>query len=188
MPADSKFRIVGIAGSLRRASFNRSLLNAAVELSPAQLAIAIHEIGTLPFYNQDVEDEHVPDTVATLRQAVRDADGILIATPEFNYGVPGVLKNAIDWLSRPPRQSALNRRPVAIMGASAGMTGTARAQMQLRQAFVFTNSYVMCQPEVLVSHARDKFDGAGHLTDEPTRQFLARFLNEFASWISRVSA
>jgi chromate reductase len=188
MPADSKFRIVGIAGSLRLASFNRSLLNAAVELSPAQLAIAIHDIGTLPFYNQDVEDAHVPDAVATLRQVVRDADAILIATPEYNYGVPGALKNAIDWLSRPPRQSALNGKPVAIMGASAGMTGTARAQMQLRQAFVFTNSYAMCQPEVLVSRARDKFDGSGHLTDEPTRQLLARFLHEFASWISRVSA
>jgi chromate reductase len=110
---------------------------------------------------------------------------VLFATPEYNHGMSGVLKNAVDWLSRPPRASALYGKPAAIMGATPGMVGTARAQDQLRQAFIFTNTYAMIQPEVLVSRAHEKFDKAGRLTDESTRSFLAKFLERFEIWIGK---
>jgi chromate reductase len=186
MDTPATFRTIGIAGSLRRGSLNAALLRAAVELAPARLGIEIHEIARVPLFNQDVEDP-VPEAVQALRDAVRGADALLIATPEYNHGVPGVLKNTIDWLSRPPRRSALSGKPVGIMGASPGMTGSARAQAQLRQAFVFTNMYALPQPEVLVANAHEKFDESGHLTDERTRQALAKFLEVFASWIARFS-
>ena len=177
------YEIAGIAGSLRQASFNRGLLRAAQELAPSSLRITIYDLGAIPLYNADVEATAVPGSVTALRDAVRAADGVLIATPEYNHGVPGVLKNAIDWLSRPPRGSALDGKPAAVMGASAGMTGTARAQSQLRQAFVFTNTYALTQPEVLVARAREKFDSTGGLTDSATRAHLAKFLARFAQWV-----
>ena len=182
------FQIVGIAGSLRQASFNRALLRAATELAPATLRITTHDLLAIPLYNGDVETVEVPRAVLALREAVQAADGLLIATPEYNHGVPGVLKNTIDWLSRPPRASALNGKPAAIMGATPGVGGTARGQSQLRQAFVFTNTYAMAQPEVLVAKANEKFDASGTLTDQPTREFLGKFLAAFAAWIERFAA
>lgn len=179
------FEVAGIAGSLREGSFNRALLRAAIELAPAGLHIVPHDIGTLPLYNADVEAASLPPAVSDLRQTVRQADALLIATPEYNHGVPGVLKNAIDWLSRPPRGSSLDGKPAAIIGASPGMTGTARAQSQLRQAFVFTNTYAMLQPEVLVARAHTKFDSAGRLIDEDTRKWLSEFLQHFVLWVGR---
>lgn len=178
---DRVLQIAGIAGSLRQGSFNRGLLRAATELAPATLRITIHDLLPIPLYNADVESRGAPDAVGELRNAVRAADGLLIATPEYNHGVPGVLKNTIDWLSRPPQASALNGKPAAVMGASPGMTGTARAQSQLRQAFVFTNTYAMTQPEVLVARAHEKFDQAGTLIDQATRRFLATFLEAFSA-------
>lgn len=178
-------QVIGIAGSLRRASFNRSLLRAAVELAPPEMNIVTFDLIDVPLYNGDVEETLVPPSVIAIREAVSGADALLIATPEYNHGVPGVLKNAIDWLSRPPRDSALNGKPAAVIGASPGMTGTARAQTQLRQAFVFTNTYAMLQPEILVARAQDKFDRDGRLTDEATRQYLSRFLAQFAAWIGQ---
>ncbi|HET9702755.1 MAG TPA: NAD(P)H-dependent oxidoreductase [Vicinamibacterales bacterium] len=183
--ASMTLRVAGIAGSLRQASLNRALLRAAVELAPPRLAIEIHDLKDLPIYNGDVEAAGMPAAVAALGEAVREADGVLIATPEYNHGVPGVLKNAIDWLSRPPRRSALEGKPVAVLGASPGMTGSARAQTQLRAAFVFTNSYAMPQPEVIVGRAHEKFDEQGRLTDDVTRKFVAMFLERFADWIER---
>jgi chromate reductase, NAD(P)H dehydrogenase (quinone) len=181
--SDRVFQIASIAGSLRQESLNRALLRAATELAPPTFRVTIHDLLPIPLYNGDVESRGVPEAVAALREAVRTADGLLIATPEYNHGVPGVLKNAIDWLSRPPRASALNGKP-AIIGASPGMTGTARAQSQLRQAFVFTNTYAMTQPEVLVARAHEKFDQAGMLIDQATRGFLARFLEAFSQWVA----
>jgi chromate reductase len=177
--------IAAFAGSLRQASLNRALLRAATELAPADLHIVVYDLMDVPVYNADVEAAGSPPGVVELRNAVRRSDGLLIATPEYNHGVPGVLKNAIDWLSRPARQSVLDRKPVAMMGASPGMTGTARAQEQIRQVFAATNTLLMPQPEVLVARAADKFDAAGRLTDEPTRAFLAKFLERFAEWIGR---
>ena len=179
------FEVVGFAGSLRRGSYNRALLRAATELAPSALHIVIHELDGIPLYNGDIEAAGVPPSVVQLRDAIRQADGLLIATPEYNHGVPGVLKNTIDWLSRPPRDSALNGKVAAVMGASPGMTGTARGQAQLRQAFVFTNTYALLQPEVLVARAHEKFDGDGRLVHEATRDFLATFLLRFAELIGR---
>jgi chromate reductase, NAD(P)H dehydrogenase (quinone) len=185
---DRRFEVVGLAGSLRRASYNRALLRAAAELGAPTLHVVIHDLSPIPLYNADVETERVPGPVVELRTAVRQADALLIATPEYNHGVPGVLKNTIDWLSRPPRESALNGKVAAIMGASPGMTGTARSQSQLRQAFVFTNTYALLQPEVLVARAHEKFDAEGRLTDSGTRDFLTTFLARFAELISRFVA
>jgi len=179
------FEVVGIAGSLRRGSLNRALLRAAVESAPAGLRITPHDLADVPLYNGDVEAAGVPQAVLALRDAIRRSDGLLIATPEYNHGVPGVLKNAVDWLSRPPKGSVLDGAVAAIMGASPGMAGTARSQTQLRQAFVFTNTYALLQPEVLVARAHEKFDADGRLTDEKTREFLRTFLARFMELMAR---
>jgi chromate reductase len=178
-------RVIGIAGSLRAASFNRALLSAARELAPPELIIEVRELKDLPFFNEDLESDGVPVAVGELRSAVRSADGLLLVTPEYNHGVPGVLKNAVDWLSQPLRQSALEGKPTALMGASTGLAGTARSQSQLRQAFVLTNSPVMQQPEVLVARAHEKFDALGRLIDPPTRQFVSLFLTRLAQWLAQ---
>jgi chromate reductase, NAD(P)H dehydrogenase (quinone) len=154
-------RVIGVAGSLRRRSYNRALLQAACELSPADLIIEVRHLDDLPLFNEDLESGGAPLPVDRLRSAVRRADGLLLVTPEYNHGVPGVLKNAVDWLSQPVRRSALERKPVAMMGASTGLAGTARSQLQLRQAFVLTNSPILQQPEVLVGRAHEKFDASG---------------------------
>ena len=178
------FNVVGIAGSLRRGSYNRALLRTATELAPPALRIVIRELDGIPLYHADIEAVGAPPSVVQLRDAIRQADGLLIATPEYNHGVPGVLKNTIDWLSRPPRASALNGKVAAVMGASPGVTGTARGQSQLRQAFVFTNTYALQQPEVLVGRAHEKFDVDGRLVDQATRDFLTTFLQRFMDLIA----
>lgn len=181
----SALRIAGIAGSLRAGSYNRGLLRAAVELAPDGMAIAPFDLIDVPLYNGDVEAAGDPSGVSALKAAIRGADGILFVTPEYNHGVPGVMKNAIDWASRPPRDAVLSGKPVALIGASPGMTGTARGQSQMRQAFEFTNSYCMPQPELLVFRAHEKFDEEGKLTDDVTRAYLGKFLAAFALWVER---
>jgi chromate reductase len=143
----------------------------------------VETLDDLPLFNADLDDSGPPEAVATLRLSVGAADGLLLVTPEYNHGVPGVMKNAIDWLSQPLRQSVLEGKPTALMGASTGAAGTARGQSQLRQAFVLTNTPAMLRPEVLVGRAHEKFDDHGRLTDEGTRRFLAGFLETFALWI-----
>jgi chromate reductase len=177
-------QILGIAGSLRRASFNRSLLAAAVELAPDGMAIEIFDLAEIPLYNADVEAEGVPEPVARLKERIRASDGVLMATPEYNHGVPAVMKNAVDWASRPPADAVLGRKPVGIIGASPGITGSARGQSQLRQAFEFTNSFCMPQPELLVFKAHEKFDAEGRLVDEATRTHLIRYLAAFQAWVA----
>ena len=179
-------RVLGIAGSLRRASFNRSLLRAAQELAPNDLVVDIFDLIDVPLYNGDIEADGDPAPVARLKEAIRSSHGVLMATPEYNHGVPAVMKNAVDWASRPPGTAPLGGKPVAIMGASPGITGSARGQSQLRQAFEFTNSFAMPQPELLVFKAHEKFDAEGRLIDEATRQHLQRFLVAFGGWIRRV--
>lgn len=181
---DRVFNVVGFAGSLRRGSYNRALLRAATDLAPSALYIVIHDLDGIPLYNADLEAAGVLPSVVQLRDAIRQADGFLIATPEYNYGVPGVLKNTIDWLSRPPSDSALNGKVAAVMGASPGMTGTARGQSQLRQSLGFTNTYALPQPEVLVGHAHEKFDADGRLVHRATRDVLETFLQRFAELIA----
>jgi chromate reductase len=185
---DSNLKIVSFAGSLRQASYNKSLLRAAQALAPERMRIEIHDLAGVPLFNEDVEAEGVPQAVLDLRQAITAADGLLIAVPEYNHGVPGVLKNAIDWLSRPPRGSVLSGKPTALMGTSPGTTGTARGQSQLRQSFVFTNTPAMLQPEVLVGRAHERFDTEGNLTDERVRSYLKMFLEHFEEWIEHFRA
>lgn len=179
------FQVAGVAGSLRKGSYNRALLRAAQQLAPVAVQIRIHDLSEIPLFSEDIERTAIPAAVAHLREAVAAADGFLVATPEYNHGVPGVMKNAFDWLSRPSGKSVLNGKPAAIVGASPGITGTARAQSQLRQSFVFTNTPVLLQPEVLVARAHEKFDADGRLADDKTREFLALFLEAFATWIGR---
>jgi chromate reductase len=179
-------RILGVAGSLRAGSFNRSLLRAAVELAPAGMEIATFEgLRDIPPYDADAEAAGEPAPVAAWKDAIRNADALLFVTPEYNYGIPGLLKNAYDWASRPPGKSPLNRKPAGIMGVSGGNSGTARAQLALRQSFIFTETYGMLRPEVLVPRGAEKFDAAGRLTDERTREAVRKFLQAFALWIER---
>lgn len=180
-------RIVGIAGSLRRGSFNRALLRAARELAPEGMALDIFDLIDVPLYNGDVEAEGDPAPVVALKRAIAAADGILFVTPEYNHGVPAVTKNAVDWASRPPGSASLGGKPVGIIGASPGITGSARGQSQLRQAFEFTDSYCMPQPELLVFKAHEKFDGDGNLADSATAEHLARYLVRFEAWVRRFS-
>ena len=180
-------RVLAFAGSLRAASYNKMLLRAAVELAPAGMEIEIHDIGEIPLFNEDVEAAGTPPAVEAFREAIRRVDALLIATPEYNHGVPGVLKNAVDWASRPPRRSVLAGKPAAVFGASPGATGTARAQTQLRASFVFTDTPALPQPEVLVFRAHEKFDADGRLTDEPTRAFVGRLLVALADWTTRLT-
>jgi chromate reductase len=184
MASARQIGILGFAGSLRNGSYNRALLNAARDLAPAHLTITIFDLNGIPLYNGDVEAQGDPKPVADFKDAIRVADGVMMVTPEYNHGVPGPMKNAIDWASRPPGHAVLARKPVALIGASPGITGTARGQSQLRQAFEFTESYCMPQPEILVVRAHEKFDADGNLTDEPTRQHLAKFMTAFGEWVS----
>lgn len=179
--------VFAFAGSLRDGSYNRALLRAAQEEAPAGMTIEIFDLTGVPLYNADLEAEGDPEQVAALKDGIRDADAVLIATPEYNHGVPAVSKNAVDWASRPPRNSPLDEKPVGIIGASPGMGGSARGQSQLRQAFEFTNSYCMPQPEILVARAHEKFDDDGRLTDEKTRTYLGKYLTALAEWTARVS-
>ena len=178
-------RILGVAGSLRAGSYNRALLRAAVRLAPEGMEIEVFDLLEVPLYNGDVEAAGDPPGVMGLKQAIGAADGVLMVTPEYNHGVPGVMKNAVDWASRPPRQAPLESKPVGLIGASPGITGTARGQSQLRQAFEFTNSYCMPQPELLVFKAHEKFDAEGRLIDETTAEFLRKYLVAFGDWVRR---
>jgi chromate reductase len=180
-------KILGIAGSLRESSHNRALLRAARELLPEGAELVEHDLRDLPFYDGDVEAAGDPESVVALKEAIRDADALLIATPEYNRGVPGVLKNAIDWASRPPLGSPLTGKPVAIMGASTGRSGTARAQEQLRSALEFSRANVIEQPEVLVPEAFMRFDQQGELVDGGVRAELAELLDTLVAVASGVT-
>lgn len=186
--ADQPFRILGIPGSLRRASWNKGLLRAAKEEAPPGVEIGIHEVGDLPAYNQDVDQAGAPPAVEALRQAIRGADALLLSTAEYNYSVPGFLKNAIDWASRPFPDHSLRHKPVGLMGASSGQFGTVRAQLAWRQVFIFTESYVMLMPELLVFEAAGRFDDDGNLTDDSTRALLRRHVEALVGWARKCGA
>ena len=173
-----ELRILAISGSLRAASLNTALLRAAVKHAPLGVSVTIYdELGDVPPYNGDVDDPvQAPHAVRNLRDAVTHADGLLIAMPEYNYSVPGVLKNALDWASRPMSSSSLQHKDIAIMGASPGNFGTARGQLALRQVLVATHSKVLQRPEVLVFSAHQRFDDGGNLTDETTIRLLRELL------------
>lgn len=178
-------RIVGIAGSLRRESYNRAALRAAVQLAPPDASIDTFELDGIPGFSQD-DEQNPPAEVVELKRRIREADAILFVTPEYNYSVPGVLKNAIDWASRPYGDSAWSGKPAAIMGGSIGAIGTARAQFHLRQIMVFLNMFPINQPEVMIGHAADRFDAQGNLTDEATKDFIRQLLTNLVTWTRRL--
>lgn len=178
--------ILGIAGSLRQASYNRAALRAAQQLVPQDARIEVFDLNGIPPFNQD-DEAHIPERVALFKSRIRAADAILFATPEYNYSVPGVLKNAIDWASRPYGDNSWDGKPAAVMGASPGLLGTARAQYHLRQSFVFLNMFPINQPEVMISNAAQKFDEQGDLVDPKTKQFIARLLQRLIAWTRKLA-
>jgi chromate reductase len=178
-------RILGIAGSLRSESYNRAALRAATELVPEGASIETFELDGIPGFNQD-EEQNPPAKVTELKKRIREADAVLIVTPEYNYSIPGVLKNAIDWASRPYGDSAWNGKPAAIMGASVGVIGTARAQYHLRQMMVFLNMFPINQPEVMIGNASERFDAEGNLTHDQTKEFIRQLLQNLVDWTRRI--
>jgi chromate reductase len=168
-------KILGIAGSLRKASYNRGALRAAQQLCPEGAKIEVFELEGIPAFNQD-EERKPPQKVIDLKSRIRAGDAVLLVTPEYNYGVPGVLKNAIDWASRPYGDNAWNGKPVAIMSAAMSMGGGVRAQYQLRQSFVFLNMEAVIQPEVAIGNATERFDEQGNLKDETSKKLIAQLL------------
>lgn len=180
---EAEISVLGFAGSLRKHSYNRALLDAAVLAAPVGMRIQIFDLADVPLYNGDVEAAGEPDSVVRFKHAIRVADAILMVTPEYNHGVPGVMKNALDWASRPPDDAPLARKPAGVIGASPGQTGTARAQSQIRQTFEFTNTFCMNQPELLVFRAHERFDQNGRLIDQDVERRLRAFLQAFKSWI-----
>jgi chromate reductase len=177
--------VLGISGSLRKGSFNTALLRAAVELAPRDVRIETADIASIPPYNEDVRVAGLPPSVTGLRDRIDRADAVLFVTPEYNYSVPGVLKNAIDWASRPPNQPFAGK-PLGIMGASGGMSGTMRAQYHLRQIAVFLDMYPFNKPEVFVRNAQTVFDEAGKLVDDPTRAVVRQYVEALAAWTRRL--
>jgi chromate reductase, NAD(P)H dehydrogenase (quinone) len=184
--SESTLTILGLAGSLRRLSYNRGLLRAAVELAPCGVRVEELDLAPIPLYNGDDEGERLPPVVADLKARITAADALLLATPEYNHSVSGVLKNAIDWASRPVGSSPLRHKPVAIMGAATGGFGTVRAQLHLRQVLASTQSYVMVEPAVYVSNSAAKFDAEGYLSDGATRDAVRGLVEALASWARRL--
>lgn len=179
-------KVLAISGSLRKGSYNTALLRAATELAPTGMQIQIYEgLREIPPYDVDLHQKGDPGVVRALKASIAAADGLLIASPEYNYSMPGVLKNAIDWVSRP--ENPMDGKPTAILGASPGNFGTVRAQMALRQTFLFTNNMLMSRPELLVFGANKRFSESGELTDEDTKKFLREFLQSFDAWIAQTA-
>lgn len=185
--SSTKLHFLGISGSLRKASLNSAALRALTPLLPAHITLEIADLAPIPIYNDDVRAAGYPAAVDALRAQLAKADAVIIATPEYNFSVPGVLKNALDWASRPPSQP-FDGKPIAILGASPGPVGTARAQYDLRKMMVFMNAYPINKPEVMIGLAPQKFSPEGELTDEPTRDFLRQMLAALEAWTLKLKA
>src|SRR5258708_27170529 len=178
--------VLGICGSLRQASYNMATLRTAIALKPAGMNVTVADISQIPPYNEDVRAQGFPPTVETLRRQIAGADALLFACPEYNYSMSGVLKNAIDWASRPPDQPFAGK-PCAIIGAAAGMAGSARAQYALRRPCVFPDMHPLNKPEVLIGQAQTKFDAEGNLTDEAARGFIRDLMVALAAWTRQIA-
>lgn len=175
-------RVLGFAGSLRRGSYNRALVRAAAEVAPEDVRVEVFDLDGIPLYNMDVEQQGLPEAVVAFKRAIREADAVLIATPEHNWSFPGVLKNALDWAARPSGDNPFCGKPVAVVGATTGQWGTLRAQLHLRQVLAYLETHPLSRPEVLVTHAREKFDAEGRLADEGTRTRLRELLVALRDW------
>jgi chromate reductase len=179
------FKIVAISGSLRQNSTNTWALKAAQKLAPENMMIEILDISGVPLYNDDDRLVAEPEAVTALKQKIKQADAVLISTPEYNFSIPGVLKNTLDWMSRPP-EPPFDGKPVAIMGVSPGPVGTARVQYHLRQVLVFLNTFTVNKPEVFINHSASKFNQTGDLTDEITAGFIKDLLKSLQQLAERV--
>ncbi len=179
--------ILGISGSLRQASLNSAALRACADVLPDGVTLSSFDLSSIPLYNEDVRVQGLPEPVQQLRAQIKAADALVIATPEYNYSIPGVLKNAIDWASRPPEQP-FSGKPIALIGATPGGFGTSRAQYHLRQVFVYLNAHLLNQPEVFISAAPSKFDAQGKLTDTATAEQLGKMLVALTDWAHRLRA
>ena len=184
---DRPLTIVGIPGSLRRASFNRGLLVAAQEVAPADVTIEVVDLAPIPFYNADVEAVGLPEPVVALRERIDGADALLLTVPEYLHSYTPVLKNALDWASRPRPLSALRQKPVALMGAGGG-SGTLRAQLAIRPVLAADEMYLMPKPELYVFNAAERFDADGTLTDETVRAAVREIVAALAAWTRRLRA
>lgn len=180
-------RLLGISGSLRKGSYNSAALKVAAGLVPAGASLEIFDISGIPLYNEDVKAQGFPEPVQRLREKIAAADGLVFSTPEYNFSTSGVLKNAIDWASRPPEQP-FNEKAVALLGASGGVLGTARAQYHLRQIGVFLNMRFVNKPEVFIGSASTKFDADGNLTDETAKGLIKSLMAELVTWSKRLKA
>jgi len=180
-----KVKFLGVVGSLRKNSFNMALMRAALELAPSDVEIEVFDIASIPPFNQDFEADP-PQLVKEFKSKIRAADALLIATPEYNYSIPGVLKNALDAASRPHADKVFDGKPVAIMSASVGRLGGARAQYHLRQSFVYLNMHPINQPEVFLPQAQQYIDGDGRLTNEEARTLIRQLLEELAKWVRQL--
>ena len=184
--SDAKgIHVLAICGSLRVGSYNRLALRTAIDLKPPGMTIETADIGSIPLYNEDVRAQGFPAPVETLRRQIKEADALLFVCPEYNYSMPGVLKNAIDWASRPPDQPFAGK-PVAMMGAGAGMAGTVRAQYDLRKCCVFLDMHPLNRPEVFIGQAQTKFDASGRLTDDAARGFIRDMLVNLEKWTRQI--
>ncbi|MDB5871279.1 MAG: NADPH-dependent reductase family protein [Ramlibacter sp.] len=177
--------VLGISGSLRKGSYNSMALRAAQKLAPPGMKIDVADISAIPLYNDDVRAAGFPDAVLALKERVRAADAILLVTPEYNFSIPGVLKNTLDWLSRPP-EPPFDGKVVAIMGASPGQVGTARVQYHLRQVLLFMNTFTVIKPEVFINNCATKFSPEGELTDAPTAKIITELLAALEKMKQRV--
>jgi chromate reductase len=182
---DKPIIILGFAGSLRKDSYNKALLHAATKLIPKNAKLEIIDLDGIPPFNQDLE-HHLPEKVREFKSKIKAANAILIATPEHNYSMPGVLKNAIDWASRPSGDNSFECKPVAIMSASPGTLGGARAQYHLRQVFVSLNMHAINRPEVIVAFADEKIDEKGNLVDQKTRKKIRQLLENLVDWTKKL--
>ena len=182
----TKFKILTFAGSLRKGSYNKALVRAAVEVAPENVSMEVFDLEGIPPFNQDLENTP-PQRVKEFKEKIRTSDALLIATPEYNYSIPGVLKNALDWASRPYQQNVLAGKPVAIMSASTGKFGGVRAQYHLRQSFVRVDMYTFNQPEVMLSSAAENVDANGRLTNEETRTLIKQLIEALITWTNRLN-
>ena len=180
-------KILGFVGSLRKGSYNKALMRAAVELVPEDATIEVFDLEGIPPFNQDLESQP-PQIVKEFKAKIREADALLIASPEYNYSVPGVLKNAIDWASRPYGDNAFEGKPVAIMSASVGSLGGARAQYHLRQSFIFLEMYPLNRPEIMMPFAQDNVDANGNVTNEQTKRLIRELLEALVQWTRKLKA
>jgi len=182
---DEPVKILGFVGSLRKGSYNKALMRAALELLPEDATIEVFDLDGIPPFNQDLENQP-PQVVKEFKAKIKKADALLIALPEYNYSIPGVLKNAIDWASRPYGDNAFEGKPVAIMSASVGRLGGARAQYHLRQSFIFLNMHPLNRPEVMMPFAQEHVDENGNLADETTRQLIRQLLEALVQWTRKL--